>query len=94
MKNKRPMLVRVEWLDALSRAGWLEKESVQDWIASDVLPVVSVGLLIREDDKAIVIAADENEDEWGALTKIPRGMVVAIEELRARKRRTKKVDVV
>lgn len=78
-KRKFPFpLVHVDWTDAQVSGTWLLEEEVRL-----ELPVVhTVGFLIKEDDKAIIIASTVGSDRHSnAHILIPKGMIVDRREL-------------
>ena len=55
-------LVIVDWVDACSNRGWVDKDTLQ---TSTLLPCRSVGWLLKEDKECIVLVAhtsDTTED--------------------------------
>jgi hypothetical protein len=56
---KRPVIVCVEWEDPTTHSSWSELEKAEKEHAS---PIVSVGMLIKEDDKYLRIAMDWGKD--------------------------------
>ena len=73
-------LVKVTWLDAVSNAtGWKEIEKVCNTMPNTI---VSVGYLLKVDDKAVWIAASITEDgDCDGDVVIPRDWVTKVEEL-------------
>lgn len=72
--RQRSQLFVVKWTDILSDPSWLSGP------VSAVQPAtcVSVGWLVYEDDKKIVLADSRAMDgDWGGLTVIPVGVVVS-----------------
>lgn len=88
-KPRKPPLVRVEWRDATLLGGWHDKDTIKEWVADPVPIVVTVGLMLRDDDECIVLAGSENPDEFGDLNKIPKGMVTRVDILGRRGKREK-----
>jgi len=69
-------LVRVEWLDAYSEAGWSDGKPVDDL-------TVNFGLLVSRTDKWLTLAgchvpSSEGQGYWGACWHIPAGMVRSV----------------
>ena len=54
-----------------------------------VMPATSVGYILRDDEDCIVLAPNIADDEFGDVTKIPRGMVISVELINKRTRKTK-----
>ena len=76
-------LVRIVWNDASDTLEpWVSEEGLKKFSLSTAL-VVSVGYLAHKNRSYITIAGDWQEDckIWGRVTKIPRRMVVSIEEI-------------
>jgi hypothetical protein len=49
----------IEWLDSAGRDGWVDKDQGDDLL---YCPCVTVGYLIKVDERGIVIAQGMNED--------------------------------
>ena len=81
-------LVKVTWIDAsdpATEASWYTDKEVDDFSAS-VCKVVSVGYLKSKTDLYVTLVADfilndNGTFTWGRPTKIPCGMLQAIEPL-------------
>jgi hypothetical protein len=70
--------VLVRWQDALTTAaGW---KPIDD-IATEPADVVTVGVLIEQNDKAIVVALTVSDDEVNSAIAIPVGWVQHISVL-------------
>jgi len=78
MKTRTFKLVCINWVDAEEEAGWTEDDP-------DKPPKVlkSYGLLVRNDDHFVVHANtfDPETNRYSGRGKIPKGMVLGIEEL-------------
>ena len=82
-------LARVTWKDAPTRSGWLDKAECLSWALGPVMEATSVGYVVRDDEDCIVIVPNMAEDEFGDVTKIPRGMVLSVEFINKRVRKPK-----
>lgn len=74
--------VKVRWHDAQDEgSAWVQAEDLQRF-TDELCEVISWGWLVSETKKYITLAADyiPSGDTYGRVTKIPRGMVVKIEE--------------
>lgn len=76
--------VKVRWMDAQDEGRtWVPGEDI-DKFTQELCEVISWGWLVGETPKYITIAADCIPDEphptWGRVTKIPRKMVLKIED--------------
>lgn len=73
--------VKVCWHDAQDEGRtWVQDEELQPFTEA-LCEVISWGWLVGETKKYVTIAADFSAPStWGRVTKIPRGMVVKIEE--------------
>lgn len=76
-----PHIVIVEWDDAFGRAVWM---TVEDTVDLTIVPVTTVGFLLKEGPKELVIAATySSQHEYSAevvseVLVIPRGCVKSI----------------
>lgn len=79
MTDKR--FVKVFWHDAQDEGRtWVPDQEIEAF-NDEVCEVISWGWLVGESKKYVTLAADYIADgTWGRVTKIPRGMVVKIEE--------------
>ena len=74
--SKKPKLVYLEWEDAGSpEAGWMDLKEIKVW-QGDKAIVKSVGFLLEENKKFIVIAADNMDDVFNGITKIVSKIIV------------------
>lgn len=76
--------VKVRWHDAADEGRtWVPGEEI-DSFTEELCEVTSWGWLVGETKKYITLAADCIPDEplptWGRVTKIPRKMIVSIED--------------
>ncbi len=66
-------IVKVSWFDACGDSAWTDLETL---IGTDPTAAVTVGFLIYEDDKKIIIASSKHIDNGiGSWDIIPQGMV-------------------
>jgi len=72
---KKYKLVAVDWLDAESVAGWRSMENVKE-LTSPV--ITTVGFLILNNDKIVVVVQSIADGEYLGCTTIPKGMVKRI----------------
>ena len=82
-------LVAVECFDLHTVGGWQSKEEVAKMLRVGGVHQVSIGFLIRDDDKAIVLAATASADEkqevherYGDFMVLPRGCVKRVTHIR------------
>ena len=80
-------LVMIVWDDAEDPDDgktWMDQEDVEAFAARHCV-VRSVGYLVSKTDKYVTLAADwiEQLGHFGRVTKIPAGMVIAIESVAA-----------
>ena len=76
-------IVRITWNDASDTLDpWVSEEELKKFTSSTAL-VVSIGYLADKNRSYVTIAGDWQEDLkiWGRVTKIPKKMVVSIEEI-------------
>lgn len=75
--------VKVVWHDAQDEGHtWVPEGDIQPFTES-LCEVISWGWLVGESKKYITLAADYIEDGvYGRVTKIPRGMVVKIDDFK------------
>lgn len=73
-------LVKVEWNDAQDFSeAWVDAKSAEEFGEVECR-IVSVGYQISSTAKYVTIAGDyhADEDDYGRVTKIPRGMIISI----------------
>lgn len=80
MKKRKFKLVYVEWDDAVSApAGWIS--DIDNWIETTEYIISEVGFLLKEDSKAIYLAAfwkpqdTQTQEQFGNLRRIPKGWI-------------------
>ena len=80
--------VKVTWDDAedppTDGRAWLDVADVDAW-KDHRCTVVSVGYLVAKTKRHITLAADwiDAYKQFGRVTKIPRGMVISVQKLKA-----------
>lgn len=81
VKEARGRAVWVRWLDACGQSNWRDaKKTVEDLTPT---MIDSLGFVLREDDKEIVIAAQiDNVDDVDHCMAIPKNRVTQIWEIR------------
>ena len=78
---KNPRLVLVEWHDAHSDGGWLNKRDLEDFLNRDKCICQNVGWLISETKDELVLGcrkmkwAEDGDEEWGMVQKIPKAWI-------------------
>ena len=85
-------IVLIKWVDAFDSfgAGWFEWEEV--FRKAVLAPCTSVGYLLYEDDKKIVIFGDETGEFASRITTIPSSWQVSKEILKKGKKKKTKVS--
>lgn len=74
-------LVRVEWVDSASNSYWLNAKADEETFTP--VHIVSFGILFKDEPDYIVIMQSFNDDveQVGSFTSIPRQCVTKLEEL-------------
>ena len=75
--------VKVTWKDITNQSGWHSLNQLEKFVADTEENIVyQVGYLYEEDGENIVLVDSyfEGETMYGAVTKIPKGCVVRIED--------------
>lgn len=64
-------MVRIEWVDSCTQSSWRTESNIEE---CDPTPVVTVGLLVFEDKKKIVVAHSHSlyTDEFNSPVHIPK----------------------
>lgn len=71
-------LLYVQWEDASSRSSWSSLETVEDWNKNGRFMVETLGWLVKDTDKVIIIAGSHNpeseysDEVYGDLIRIPK----------------------
>lgn len=73
----------IEWLDALSRDGWLDVEEAKTWWKKKDL-IEDVGFLVKKDKDVVIIAQSISQatGDYGYLKKIPIKTIKVMKELK------------
>lgn len=82
MPRKTAPLIEVRWWDIVGSAEWLSTEEATGQTPQEC---ISVGYLIRETKKFIVIAgtySPEGVDQWTAVFSIPKACIFSRKKLR------------
>lgn len=77
-------LVEVIWDDAAVETGWVDPS-----IALQNQLVTTVGFLVNESDKHMLIASTYSDQHVNATIQIPKGMVQSLTELKFPRKREK-----
>jgi hypothetical protein len=82
-------IVRVEWVDSVGAAGWVDTSEALRDAETDDLRHISVGFLIDDGDRYVLLALSSKPDgtKVGDVMQIPRVAVLAIERLAVSKRK-------
>ena len=81
--DKVPKLVMVSWVDAqtIGGAGWMENDEAHS-ASQEKLPIMlTVGFVLHEDDKQISLTSTIGPSETAQVNKIPKQMVMAVEDI-------------
>ncbi len=86
-QNEKRDFKRVEivWIDVIATdTGWHTEEYIEEWISNEPTEVIQVGLLYRDTEDFVVIldSSFTGKGFLGAATKIPKGMIVSMKELK------------
>lgn len=87
MNIEEARLVFVVWKDATTELSWSNKEKIEKLIPPTCY---TVGWLVNDTDYHITVAqtvgdkvvADDDEDQPGNIWTIPKGMIVAIKQIK------------
>lgn len=71
-------IVHVKWVDAASVGGWRTLKAANDFIEGDLDPVDSIGMLLHEDKKKIVLIQSHGKNEVMGLFEIPKGCIKSV----------------
>ena len=75
--------VKVTWKDITNQSGWHSLNQLEKFVADETENIVyQVGFLYEEDGDAIVLVDSyfEGKTMYGAVTKIPKGCVVSMDD--------------
>lgn len=74
-------LAVVQWTDAAGFPGWVSSdEEIDEHMGGS--PTVSVGWVLRDDKRGILLADTQNKGQVGGTQFIPRGMVKSVKRLK------------
>lgn len=74
--------VQVFWEDAGGKHGWEKLSDAEQWFSNDSNFLIdTVGLLIAENDKCLVLAMGTGGDTVLNVTRIPKANIIQIKEL-------------
>lgn len=77
--SKPAPVVAVHWEDAEADHEWYSRAELTE----KPMPIIKTyGLLVRDDDKAVVIAGSENGGKYGDCTIIPKSLVRKVERFK------------
>lgn len=80
--NYQYPLVEITWDDASSDAGWQEAREVK----FEPQVVISVGFLISENKKYVIIGHTYSGEDFVGWMQIPKGMIISKKVLKRAKR--------
>ena len=80
MKKLTSTLVQVDWIDAQTEHGWKKKSEINDKLE----PTTTVGFLVKQTTKAVVIASTVSDEYSNSQFVIPRGMIIEMREVTLR----------
>jgi hypothetical protein len=78
-----PQLVLISWIDAITIGGegWIDKNKALNY-AQDPLPIMfTAGFVLHEDADHFAVTNTVGPDETAQINKIPKRMIVAIQDL-------------
>ena len=81
--DKVPRLVKVTWIDAMTIGGaeWLEKDAAKSSAKEPLPMMLTVGFVLHHDEEQISITSTIGPGETAQVNKIPKRMVIKIEEV-------------
>ena len=76
-------VISIRWVDAEARGGpgWEDMEEMIEFALRPPAEVMTVGLLIYENDDYVAITDTRSPDLTGGVQKIPKGWILTIERL-------------
>lgn len=91
-------IVYIEWVDAMTiNEGWQPEEELKKWAESNDWKVNQIGFLIEETPEYLLVAGLKNperrsfsEDRYSSVTKIPKGWIKRLEEIKIPPKKVKK----
>lgn len=84
-KEKQTKIVHVIWEDCVGDgSGWIDREEFDDWADTELPEIHTVGFLVAEREKFIMVASCVSSDDghsFGNVQKIPRSQIHSVETL-------------
>ena len=74
-------LLIVDWYDTESKPEWTEKDDTKKW-GNKYCEIRSVGFLIDDNKKCLVLCAMYNDNDFGDIHKIPKGCIKKIKHIK------------
>ena len=76
-------VIAIRWVDAEARGGpgWEDLEEMVDFALRPPAEVLTVGLLIFENDDYVAITDTRSPDLTGGVQKIPKGWILSMDRL-------------
>lgn len=75
-------IAKVKWVDVHNVAGgWHDEEELEDFAVNEAYKVMSVGFLVKEDDKCLVLCSryspetSEYGAHYGMIERIPKKII-------------------
>lgn len=78
-------IVQVDWIDITSSINWHSQNKLDKWVTEESEKLVhQIGYLYEEDENQIVLLDSyfDNKEMYGNATKIPKGCIISVTELR------------
>jgi hypothetical protein len=75
-KRQPPKIVEVEWLDIVTRPGWMSHREHE----TGPMECRTVGYVLKDNDQEIVLSASWSTQDRADTTTIPKGVVKNITE--------------
>lgn len=81
--EKIPRLVKVTWVDAMTigGSGWIEKDEAKANAKEPLPMMLTVGFVLHNDEEQISLTSTIGPGETAQVNKIPKRMIVRIEEV-------------
>ena len=81
--DKIPKLVKVLWVDAMTIGGaaWLGNEEAKSSAKEPLPMMLTVGFVLHNDEEQISLTSTIGPGETAQVNKIPKRMVIKIEEV-------------
>lgn len=74
-------IVLVKWVDSASANGWKGRESLDRFIKGDLDAIKTVGMLVHQDKKKVVLIQSDGDNQAMGLFEIPRGCIKSIKTI-------------